>query len=66
MIPRNIRVLFRKKRILSKKILLEKNPLNIIKLKKSLAETENEIKKSYDEWNQEKVNKLINNNSEDP
>ena len=26
MIPRNIRVLFRKKRILSKKILLEKNP----------------------------------------
>ena len=66
MIPRNIRVLFRKKRILSKKILLEKNPLNIIKLKKSLAETENEIKKSYDEWNQEKENKLINNISEDP
>ena len=32
-------------------------------MKKSLAETENEIKKSYDEWNQEKENKLINNNS---
>ena len=32
MIPRNTQVLFRKKRILSKKILLEKNPLNIIKL----------------------------------
>ena len=44
MIPRNIRVLFRKKRILSKKILLEKNPLNIIKLKKSLAETENKTR----------------------